>query len=287
MFFCPRRNGSAETGTKGQPVGQISLRMMWAALCVALIAVFSLFSACATRPGTAKLPEDAALSSPARILPPSQRPYTINGETYYPLPSAAGYTEIGKASWYGHPFHGRRTSSGEVYDMYEVSAAHKVLPLGSYVLVENLTNQRSIVLRINDRGPFVKGRIIDLSYGAAREIGMVGPGVTEVRVTAMAKEIGRDLSRAGIPEPVLEVRDLSRGAFTVQAGAFKDKENAARVAERLRVFFDKVDIEVSADPAAGTLYRVHVSQADSLFEARTIERRLESLGFEEAFITAL
>ncbi|WP_051184529.1 septal ring lytic transglycosylase RlpA family protein [Desulfatiglans anilini] len=280
MLSRHRIHESAESGAESRSAAS---RASWAVL----LAVVCLFSACATRPDTVKPPGDAGPPSSVTLLPPSQRPYTINGETYYPLPSASGYMETGKASWYGHPFHGRRTSSGETYDMHKVSAAHKVLPLGTYVLVENLANGKNIVLRINDRGPFVKGRIIDLSYAAASAIDIVSPGVADVRVTALAKEVGRDRSRTGIPKPVLEPKDFSRGAFTVQAGAFKDKENAARVAERLRAWFDKVDIDVSAHPEAGTLYRVRVSQAQSLFEAQAIERRLESLGFEEAFVTAL
>lgn len=280
MRFRHRIHESAERGAGPRS----------AALCApwtVLLAVVCLISACATPPETVTLPGDAGPPSSVNLLPPSQRPYTINGETYYPLPSASGYMETGKASWYGHPFHGRRTSSGETYDMYKVSAAHKVLPLGTYVLVENLGNGKNIVLRINDRGPFVKGRIIDLSYAAASAIDVVGPGVADVRVTALAKEVGRAHPRTGISEPVLESKDFSRGVFTVQAGAFKDKENAAQVAERLRALFDKVDVEVSAHPEAGTLYRVRVSQAQSLFEAQAIERRLESLGFEGAFVTAL
>ena len=280
MRFRHRIHESAERGAGPRSAAPCA---SWAVL----LAVVCLISACSTRPDTVTLPGDAGPPPSVNLLPPSQRPYTINGETYYPLPSASGYMETGKASWYGHPFHGRRTSSGETYDMYKVSAAHKVLPLGTYVLVENLANGKSIVLSINDRGPFVKGRIIDLSYAAASAIDVVGPGVADVRVTALAKEVGRARSRTGISEPVLESKDFSRGAFTVQAGAFKDKENAARVAERLRALFDKVDVEVSAHPEAGTLYRVRVSQAQSLFEAQAIERRLESLGFEGAFVTAL
>lgn len=195
-----------------------------AALCApwtVLLAVVCLISACATPPETVTLPGDAGPPSSVNLLPPSQRPYTINGETYYPLPSASGYMETGKASWYGHPFHGRRTSSGETYDMYKVSAAHKVLPLGTYVLVENLGNGKNIVLRINDRGPFVKGRIIDLSYAAASAIDVVGPGVADVRVTALAKEVGRAHPRTGISEPVLESKDFSRGGFHRSGGCIQ------------------------------------------------------------------
>lgn len=220
-------------------------------------------------------------------LPPSQRPYTINGETYYPLPDHAGYVETGKASWYGGKFHGRPTASGEIYDMHRLSAAHKVLPLGTYVLVENLVNQRSIVLRVNDRGPFVKGRIIDLSYAAACEIDMVGVGVTDVRVTALARELGRDDSATGIDRPVLDIRDFGRGIFTVQVGAFRSRENAERLADRLKLSFDGVEVTSTEDPEAGRLYRVRVSKAPSLAEARVIEQRLESLGFEGAFIVSL
>jgi rare lipoprotein A len=96
--------------------------------------------------------------------------YLVNGERYYPLPDSLGFIETGKASWYGKDFHGRPTSSGETYDMYKKTAAHKTLPIGTYIRVINLENNRSTIVRINDRGPFVKGRIIDLSYGAAKEI---------------------------------------------------------------------------------------------------------------------
>jgi rare lipoprotein A len=112
------------------------------------------------------------------------KPYKISGKWYQPLPYARGYRERGLASWYGKKFHGRKTANGETYNMYGISAAHKTLPLGTYVTVKNLDNGKTLVVRINDRGPFVKGRIIDLSYGAAKKLGVVGPGTARVDVLA-------------------------------------------------------------------------------------------------------
>jgi rare lipoprotein A len=111
--------------------------------------------------------------------------YVVKGRRYYILSSAKGFKERGLASWYGEPFHGRRTASGEIYDMDKISAAHKVLPLHTWVEVRNLANNRLLTLRINDRGPFVPGRIIDLSRAAARELGIYGPGVSKVYLRAV------------------------------------------------------------------------------------------------------
>ena len=111
--------------------------------------------------------------------------YEVFGESYSVLDTSLGYDEQGVASWYGEPFHGRRTSSGETYDMHKLSAAHRSLPLPTYVEVTNLDNGRRIVVRINDRGPFHDGRIIDLSYAAARKLDIVGPGTAPVRVRAL------------------------------------------------------------------------------------------------------
>ena len=112
----------------------------------------------------AKPPPKKIVVLPEKSEDPTFKPYVINGIRYYPLPDSEGFRQSGKASWYGVKFHGRPTSSGEIYDMYKVSAAHKTLPLGTYVKVLNLSNNRKSIVRINDRGPFVKGRIIDLSY---------------------------------------------------------------------------------------------------------------------------
>ena len=113
-------------------------------------------------------------------------PYTVSGKTYYPLADASGYHERGIASWYGRKFNGKRTSSGEPYDMYAMTAAHKTLPLPSYVRVRNLQNGRSIVVRVNDRGPFLSNRLIDLSYAAAAKLGILGTGTGIVEVDAIS-----------------------------------------------------------------------------------------------------
>lgn len=223
------------------------------------------------------------------VLPETEegiRPYEVNGERYYPLTKADGFVQYGKASWYGEKFHGRPTSSGEVFDMHRKSAAHKTLPLGTYVSVLNLSNKKQSVVRINDRGPFVKGRIIDLSYAAAREIDLVRSGLTDVKIVALGKEIGR-LKTASGPRPVVELADLERGEFTIQVGAFQDKENALRLADRLKVVFDYVHIAVYMDEDQRTFYKVQVSRSKTLTQAGEIEKRLEDMGFTEAFIVRI
>ncbi len=136
-------------------------------------------------------PSSPKLSSPnLRLEPPSRSgnraEYRVRGRTYKVWPTSAGYREQGLASWYGPGFHGRKTASGQRYNMHELSAAHRSLPLPSYVQVTNLHNGRHIIVRVNDRGPFVGDeRIIDLSYGAARALGMVNTGVARVEVVAL------------------------------------------------------------------------------------------------------
>jgi rare lipoprotein A len=125
----------------------------------------------------------------------SGKSYVINGKRYYILASAEGYKEKGLASWYGNPFHGRKTASGEVYNMHERSAAHKTLPLHTWVEVKNLKNNKKMVIRINDRGPFVEGRIIDLSQAAAKELGVYRPGTAPVVVTAIPSGKAKQLDR--------------------------------------------------------------------------------------------
>ena len=172
---------------------------------------------------------------PPAPVPPglkSQRPYYINGIWYYPLPSAEGYVEEGLASWYGPNFHGKPTSCGEPYNMWADTAAHKTLPLGTYVKVTNLDNGRSTILRINDRGPFVPGRIIDLSAKGAEDLGCRMKGLTRVRVEAVqcatAQVVGNATYWKADPVPSFRF-----GRFTVQAGAFRDQANAYRLRDKL------------------------------------------------------
>jgi rare lipoprotein A len=209
--------------------------------------------------------------------------YIVNGERYYPLPDSMGFIETGKASWYGEDFHGRPTSSGEKYDMYKKTGAHKTLPLGTYVKVINLENNSSTIVRINDRGPFVKGRIIDLSYGAANEIDMADKGLADVKVIALGKEISEMPSENG-SSPMLDLKDFETGEFTVQVGAFKEKGSALNLAERLKADFDYVNVMEYADKDNRVFYRVHVSKSTALARAGEFKKKLEDMGFTDAFV---
>lgn len=151
----------------------------------------------------------------------SARPYTIKGKTYYPLKSAHGFVEEGLASWYGPGFHGKKTASGETYNQYAMTAAHKILPLGTRVRVTHLDNGRSVLVRINDRGPFVDDRIIDLSRAAATRLEMMGKGTGKVRVQSLGGLV--EVDQAG---------DIS-GSFYIQLGAFGQKENARKLVDKL------------------------------------------------------
>lgn len=133
-----------------------------------------------------------------------------------PVPVAPGYTETGVASWYGHPYHGRPAADGEIYDMEKLTAAHRTLPFNTWVRVENLSNSKTVELRITDRGPFVGGRIIDVSHAAAEALDLIGPGTGRVRLVVI---------RA--PEPV------AAGTFAVQVGAYESRQNAELVRERM------------------------------------------------------
>lgn len=213
--------------------------------------------------------------------------YVVYGVRYYPLPSSEGFEQTGYASWYGRKFHGRSTSNGERYDMFKLTAAHKTLPFGTHVVVTNLKNKKRTVVRINDRGPFVKGRIIDLSYSAAQEIDLVGPGVARVRLVALGRQVGTVNSANKATKPIVAVEDLAQGEFTIQVGAFRDKANATRLANRLGVIFDYVKVEKYVDGYSRTLHRVHVSKSFSLAQAEKIEKQLEEMGFANAFIVRI
>ncbi|HUY12315.1 MAG TPA: septal ring lytic transglycosylase RlpA family protein [Terriglobia bacterium] len=155
----------------------------------------------------------------------------------------------GIASWYGPTFNGKETSNGEIYNMYAFTAAHRTLPFGARVRVYNLENGASVDVRINDRGPFVEGRIIDLSYSAAQSIGMLGPGTTLVRLQILNPAIVNG------PEAV-------PGIFAVQVGAFKDPANAERLRAMIEPRFSPVTIQ-SYNGGAGVFYRVRVGQVGS------------------------
>lgn len=252
-------------------------------ICFSMIVVF-FFGGCALEPRPTK--PAPALSPVQEKWVPGARPYEIEGIRYFPLPDAEGFVEYGKASWYGEEFHGRPTASGLIYDMHAKSAAHKTLPLDTLVRVVNLGNQKSIIVPVIDRGPFVKGRVIDLSYAAAKEMDMIGPGVVDVKVEALARESGPAVSGSDLVSPH-ERQDLRRGDFTIQIGAFESRDNALNLANRFRQIFGFVNIAVHQDERGRVLYRVQVSKSNTLDEAADLEKRLADMGFPDAFIVRM
>lgn len=171
-------------------------------------------------------------------------------------PSGA-YTEQGNASWYGIPFHGRHASNGEIYDMHKLTAAHRTLPFNTVVRVTNLTNGKSTVVRITDRGPFVENRIIDLSMAAALEIDSIGPGVVPVRLE------------------ILSPIDPASGFFAVQVGAFRDRRNAERLRQRLSASYSPISIQQYESPD-GLFYRVRVGKVPEEEAARQFGDQLRN-----------
>jgi rare lipoprotein A len=200
--------------------------------------------------------------------------YTVMGKRYNVLASAEGFVERGVASWYGPTFHGNSTSIGERYDMYGMTAAHKTLPLPAYARVTNLRNGKSVVVRVNDRGPFVSNRIIDLSYTAAAKLEMLREGTTLVEVRVLTPETPDVLTRSTErPPPEL----------FVQAGAFADANNARRLAEKLRSA-GLASTFVAAPPPDGKskLHRVRVGPVESVAEFDRIAKQLAGLGVPDA-----
>lgn len=216
-------------------------------------------------------------------IPPTQKPYKVMGKKYYPIPSSYGYTEKGIASWYGKKFHGRKTSNGETYDMHDQTAAHKTLPMNTHLLVKNLDNNKETIVRINDRGPFVKGRIIDLSYSVAKQIDMDKKGIARVRITALGEAVS--LKRGGKKvERFLPYKNFEEGEFYVQIGAFEERANANRL--KAELFGQGKKTSIQPEKSNGrSLYRVQVRAGTTLAEARKTESVLEGR-YPGAFVIA-
>jgi rare lipoprotein A len=191
-------------------------------------------------------------------------PYTVLGKTYKVLPSSKGYHERGIASWYGSKFHGRRTSSGELYDMHLATAAHKSLPLPTYAEVTNLDNGRKMIVKINDRGPFHEDRIIDLSYAAAIKLGVDQTGTARIDVRAIDVKSSKRKSAK-----------LADGTF-LQVGAFSKRKTADDLAGKMVAAQLK---PVSVKKSRG-LYKVWIGPYDSEAEIEASTRRVVELGYE-------
>lgn len=242
----------------------------------------------------------------------SGKSYVINGKRYYILASADGFKEKGNASWYGEPFHGRKTASGEVYDMNRISAAHKTLPLHTWVEVRNLDNNKTMALRINDRGPFVDGRIIDLSRAAAQQLGMYNSGVARVHIKAITGARAKKLAEAAknstqvavapAPAQVKPIKVASSQApaaaktpvvttpapsagdsqnYGVQAFASSSSADAEKHRKNLEKIFNSADI-LTKNNNGQTTFAVFVGTFKTKKEADEVRVALVNQGYGEA-----
>ena len=257
---------------------EMPYRMRWCLICrISLLLLFSgLLAACGAYHKSVYRPDSAAKRSVG------QKPYTINGERYEPLSSHEGFVQSGVASWYGSDFHGKTTSNGERYDMHAMTAAHKTLPLGVYVKVRNRDNGREAVVRINDRGPFVAGRIIDLAYSAAKEIGIVDSGTVPVTIEALGYLDQSATGRTAYRSPV----SYDRGSFGIQVGAFSRLENARRLADEIKRRHGVSSIRES-DVKGVRYYRVRAGNYTSLKEAEQVRERSPDRVIAAGFVVAL
>ncbi len=229
----------------------------------------------------------------------ANRPYMVFGREYVPATSLRPYKERGIASWYGRKFHGEKTSTGETYDMYAMTAAHPTLPLPSYARVTNVATGKSVVVRVNDRGPFLHNRVIDLSYAAATKVGIAQKGSGEVEVEAIIPVEGATVAAAAPLPPVVSAPIAAApaassapevapsvpvaradGGFVVQLGAFASNANAENFLARLAAPIAQVGVEARIRQVSG-LFRVFVGPYATRDEAkRTADRLRDALGLE-------
>ena len=221
--------------------------------------------------------------------------YRVRGKNYRVLNSSKGYKKRGIASWYGKKFHGHRTSNGEVYDMYKMSAAHKTLPLPTFVRVTHLKNGRSVILRVNDRGPFHRNRLIDLSYVAAKKLGITatGTGVVEVeaidiksyrakKYTSHTAQFNRNTSKAGRFEnhPATEKADFK---IYLQAGAFTQRQNAQALRNKIIRLSLSVDSNIKFDPNQ-RLFKVRLGPFNNVETADNASEKLLQYQIDNSYI---
>jgi rare lipoprotein A len=204
-----------------------------------------------------------------------------------------GDTETGIASWYGYPYHGRRAANGEVYDMEAMTAAHRTLPFETWVRVENLSNRKKVEVRVTDRGPFVEGRIIDLSRAAARAIDLIGPGTARVKLVVIAPP-RRAPARAPAPvasgdaaPPVPAAAPAPSARFAVQVGAFRDRSSAERVRAEMEARYGTA--QLVERPGELSLWRVLVGAVESEAAAEELAARIrrDENGLQAAFVVRL
>lgn len=230
-------------------------------------------------PDIASIPDaQPQWESPSRYGNPAS--YVVNGQRYYVLDSADGFREQGIASWYGKKFHGRRTSSGEPYDMYQMTAAHKSLPLPSYVRVTHMGNGRSIVVKVNDRGPFAHNRIIDLSYAAAAKLNMLGAGTAPVEIAVVTPDTVAAGSSAGSDPPPAENVELTDVVYYLQVGAFAEQANAERMRQRLDPLAAGAVLIEPTFVESRQLFRVRLGPYNTIDAVDNAASRLANAGIE-------
>ncbi len=265
-----------------------------------LVTVVLLLVGCSSKQASVHFP-GASDSAPARRLDPNNianaipRPspksrrgnpssYVVFGKRYHVLPSSQGYVERGIASWYGTKFHGRSTSSGEPYDMYAMTAAHKSLPIPAYVQVTNLQNGRQAIVRVNDRGPFHDSRIIDLSYAAATKLGILGKGTGLVEVRSIdPRNPTQSVASPTSPRPsATSVKKPSNLDLYIQVGSFSARYNADRLSQRITQQLNEA-VRVEAVSVAGQPYfRVQVGPLSSVRQVDQLTQTLAQIGIDKA-----
>jgi rare lipoprotein A len=249
------------------------------------------------RPGTVDVSSipDAVPRDEPRSKYGNPASYVVNGRTYHVMNSSKGFTERGIASWYGEKFHGRRTSSGETYDMYGMTAAHKSLPLPTYAEVTNLQTGKRIVVKVNDRGPFHDNRVIDLSYTAASKLGILGKGTGLVEVRAIdtsyvaSNAPARTMPAAPLEAPVeavaIPVVRAGSAGFYIQVGAFSQLANAQKMYDKLGALANTLTNISEAQVNGSRIYRVRIGPIEDVTLADRIVNELGSLGIHEHQIT--
>jgi rare lipoprotein A len=237
------------------------------------------------------LPTDPTPREEPRSRYGNPRVYEVYGVRYEVMQSSYGYRERGVASWYGEKFHGRATSSQEPYDMYAMTAAHKSLPLPTYVEVRNLRNNKTVIVRVNDRGPFVDNRIIDLSYSAAKKLDLIRDGTGLVEVTAISFDEKPDARtmRADVPAGTAApaapapAADIEAKIF-VQVGAFGDPDNARRRIKQLRENGVTKTFVLEDNSRIPALYRVRIGPIADVEQYDALVAHLRSMGIAESHL---
>lgn len=222
--------------------------------------------------------KDDAVVMPEALCQPCSRPYFVLGKGYRPLPSNKDYVTVGQASWYGQKFHGHLTANGEVYDMYQMSAAHKTLPIPSYVRVTNLKNNKQVIVRVNDRGPFHDDRVIDLSYAAAAKIGMLDYGTANVKLESVYMDEQGVIQIAGQPSK-LDTPLEQTGEWYIQVAALSDNQRIQNLAQDLAKIY-QLPTHVPHD---GQVYRLRLGPLNDEQHASELVETLKSDGFAGAY----